>query len=128
MFRFVYHQSHISEKNINRLRAFLEDPDEGVRIMADVVIRVAVIRPFKRKRVKYLVKVNQALAKEFVETFFPGGWVEMQDDGYNENSPLEGLSDGPSEVVDSHGWSRNIGLEPQDFVPEDTGSRPGENA
>lgn len=100
MFR-LYDQSRISEKNINRLRALREDPDQGVRTMAGLLIKVAAIRPFKRKRLKCLVKVDQALAKEFVETFFPGAWIEIQDDECNENSPIEGLSDGPSEVVNS---------------------------
>jgi len=51
---------------MDRLRILLDDPDEAVRNMAYVLIRVAAIRPYKRKRLKYLVKVDRTLAKEFV--------------------------------------------------------------
>ncbi len=72
MYHFIFHQSHISEKNMDRLRVLLDDPDEGVRNMAYVLIRVAVIRPYRRtaqiphrrKRLKYLLKVDRMLAQD----------------------------------------------------------------
>src|SRR3989442_3400182 len=84
MYHFVFHQSHISEKNMDRLRVLLDDSDEGVRNMAYVLIRVAEIRPHRRKRLKYLVKVDRTLAKEFVDVFLAGEWIDMEHDDYNE--------------------------------------------
>ena len=77
MYHFIFHQSHISEKNMDRLRVLLDDPDEGVRNMAYVLIRVAAIRPYKGKRLKHLLKVDRTLAQDFVETFLGGEWIDV---------------------------------------------------
>ena len=82
MYHFIFHQSHISEKNMDRLRVLLDDPDEGVRNMAYVLIRVAAIRPYKRKRLKHLLKVDRTLAQDFVETFLGSEWIDV---GYTDD-------------------------------------------
>jgi hypothetical protein len=63
---------------MDRLRVLLDDPDEGVRNMAYVLIRVGAIRPYRRKRLKYLLKVDRMLAQDFVETFLGGEWIDME--------------------------------------------------
>jgi len=78
MYDFVFDQSHISEKNMDRLRVLLDDPDEGVQNVAFVLIRVAAIRPYRRKRLKYLLKVDWTLAQDFVETFLGGEWIDVE--------------------------------------------------
>ena len=90
------HQSHISEKNVARLRVLLDDPDEGVRKMAYVLIRVAAVRPYKRKRLRYIVKVDRTLAKEFVEMFFGDEWIDAPPDPFYEELSLDRHEDDES--------------------------------
>ena len=98
IYHFVFHQSHISEKNMDRLRILLDDPDEAVRNMAYVLIRVAAIRPYKRKRLKYLVKVDRTLAKEFVDVFLAGEWIDVEHDDYDEGLSFEAPGGGDRSI------------------------------
>jgi hypothetical protein len=93
MYHFALHQSHISEKNIDRLRALLDDSDEDVRTMAYVLIRVAAIRPSRRKRLRYIVQVDQSLAKEFIEIFFGGEWIDPRYETYDEPMSFDTVGD-----------------------------------
>ena len=63
---------------MDRLRVLLDDPDEVVRNMAYVLIRVAAIRPYKRKRLKHLLKVDRTLAQDFVEAFLGAEWIDAE--------------------------------------------------
>ncbi len=49
LFGFVM-QSHISDKNLKRLKLLTEYPDAEIRKMAELLIRVGAIAPYKRKR------------------------------------------------------------------------------
>jgi hypothetical protein len=97
MYRFV-HQSHISKKNVARLRVLLDDADEGVRNMAYVLIRVAAVRPYKRKRLRYIVKVDRILAKEFVEMFFGDEWIDAPPDPFDQELSLGRHEDDESSI------------------------------
>jgi hypothetical protein len=104
MYRFV-HQSHISEKNVARLRVLLDDPDDGVRTMAYVLIRVAAVRPYKRKRLRYVVKVDRMLAKEFVEMFFGDEWIDAPPDPFDEQLSFDRNEDDENSICLSSGES-----------------------
>ncbi len=94
----MFHQSHISEKNMDRLRVLLDDSDEHVRNIAYVLIRVAAIRPYKRKRLKYLVKVDRTIAKEFVETFLEGEWIDVEYAEHDGEAPFEDFEGGDRSI------------------------------
>ena len=52
-------QSHISAKNLERLKILAESGDEEVACLARVVREMAEIRPYKRKRLRFLAKEPQ---------------------------------------------------------------------
>jgi len=97
MYGFV-HQSHISEKNLARLRVLLDDSDDGVRNMAYLLIRVAAVRPYKRKRLRYIVKVDRTLAKEFVKLFFGDEWIDGPPNPFDEQLLFDRNEEGESSI------------------------------
>jgi hypothetical protein len=64
---FLFHQSHISAKNVDRLRQHTQSPGPAVASTAAVVLQVAVIAPYKRKRLRTLRHVRPDLIKALVE-------------------------------------------------------------
>ena len=49
-------QSHISQKNIERLGILTRHTDHGVRRLAVLVLEVARVKPHKRRRLKFLAQ------------------------------------------------------------------------
>ena len=49
-------QRRISPKNISRLKALCNSPDEDVRRQAATVLGVAQLNPHKRRRIRYLAR------------------------------------------------------------------------
>ena len=54
-------QSHISAKNLQRLKILAETSDEQIACLASVVLEVGEIRPYKRRRLKILAKEHKDL-------------------------------------------------------------------
>jgi len=54
-------QSHISAKNLERLKILAESSDEEIACLAGVVLEVGEIRPYKRRRLKILAKEHKDL-------------------------------------------------------------------
>ena len=67
IFNFL-NQSHISKKNINRLQELIESPDEKVSYLAGIVLEVAMVKPYKKKRLKILAKERRDLLEKLGET------------------------------------------------------------
>jgi len=61
-------QSHISDKNMSRLRKLTASPNEQVAELAGVVLEVAEIRPYKKRRLKELARKNRDLLRKLDET------------------------------------------------------------
>jgi hypothetical protein len=61
-------QSHISDKNVSRLRRLAASPNEQVAELAGVVLEVAEIRPYKKRRLKELARKNRDLLRKLDET------------------------------------------------------------
>ncbi|MHB9071749.1 MAG: hypothetical protein ACYC54_15425 [Sedimentisphaerales bacterium] len=53
IFNFL-HQSHITEENISRLRKLVISPYGQIAELAGIVLEVAKIKPYKKKRLKEL--------------------------------------------------------------------------
>ena len=51
-------QSHISDKNILRLQVLSESKDSRIAQLASLVLQVARIKPFKKRRLKVLAQQN----------------------------------------------------------------------
>jgi hypothetical protein len=54
-------QSHISSKNMERLKILVESSDQEVASLAGVVLEIGEIRPYKRRRLKVLAKEHKDL-------------------------------------------------------------------
>ena len=61
-------QSHISKKNIARLEHLIESPDKEVACLAGIVLEVAKVKPYKKKRLKVLAKERRDLLEKLDET------------------------------------------------------------
>ena len=85
---FLFHQSHISAKNVDRLRQHTQSPDPAVANAATVVLQVAVIAPFRRKRLRLLRHARPDLVEALVELnllpFTPKEYPVDLDDGTSE--------------------------------------------
>ncbi len=54
-------QSNISMKNISRLQKLVCSQDKQIAELAEIVLEVALIKPHKKRRLKFLVKENRVL-------------------------------------------------------------------
>lgn len=67
IFRYL-RQSHISPKNVSRLKELTEGPNEEVAALASLVLEVASVRPHKKRRLKILAKERRDLLERLEET------------------------------------------------------------
>lgn len=61
-------QSHISEKNVARLKILIESPTPHIAEMADIVLQIAQIKPHKRRRMHVLAQKRPDLLQRVNET------------------------------------------------------------
>ncbi len=67
IFRFM-RQSHISEKNVVRLEQMVKSENPHVAGLAAIVLRVARVKPYKTRRLKFLAQRHPALLRELEGT------------------------------------------------------------
>ena len=61
-------QSHISDKNVSRLRKLAVSPNENIAEIAEIVLEVAEFRPYKRKRLQEIARKRRDLLQKLEET------------------------------------------------------------
>ncbi len=61
-------QSHISDKNIARLKELTESSNERIAEHAALVLEIARIKPYKRKRLKVLARTRRDLLEKLEDT------------------------------------------------------------
>ena len=61
-------QSHISEKNVSRLKNSAVSPNEGIAELAEIVLEVAEVRPYKKRRLKELARNRRDLLHKLDKT------------------------------------------------------------
>ena len=61
-------QSHISDKNVSRLRELAVSPNEHIAELAGIVLEVAEIKPYKKRRLKGLARKRRDLLYRLEET------------------------------------------------------------
>jgi hypothetical protein len=67
----IYHfleQSHISDKNVTRLQVLAASPSDEVAEHAAIVLEVAVVKPYKRRRLKFLASHHRDLLEKLIRT------------------------------------------------------------
>ena len=60
IFNFL-RQSHISDKNVSCLKQLYESPDKEVSKLAGIVLEVAKVKPYKKRRLKVLTRERRDL-------------------------------------------------------------------
>lgn len=63
IFRFL-EQSHISARNVARLRLLAASPHPRTAELAGVVLEVAAVKPYKKRRLKFLSKDHRELLEK----------------------------------------------------------------
>ena len=66
-------QSHISQKNLDRLGILTRHADPGVRKLANLVLDVATAKPHKKRRLKFLAQNHRDLLVRLKEAY--GGYL-----------------------------------------------------
>ena len=61
-------QSHISEKNVKRLKQFVDSESDKIAKLANIVLEVADVKPYKRRRLKVLARERRDLLQKLEET------------------------------------------------------------
>ena len=61
-------QSHISDKNVSRLRKLAKSPNEQIAELAGIVLEVAEIKPYKKRRLKEIARKRRDLLHKLDET------------------------------------------------------------
>ena len=61
-------KSHISDKNVSRLRKLAKSPNEQIAELSGIVLEVAEIKPYKKRRLKELARKNRDLLRKLDET------------------------------------------------------------
>ena len=62
------HQSHISDKNVSRLRHLAESSNARIAELAGIVLEVAEVKPYKKRRLKVLARQRRDLLHKLDET------------------------------------------------------------
>jgi hypothetical protein len=61
-------QSHISKKNVDRLTILVEIDNEKIAEFAGIVLEVAQVHPYKKRRLKFLARERRDLLVKLDET------------------------------------------------------------
>ena len=61
-------QSHISEKNVARLKKLTKSDNSKVAGLAAVVLKVAEVKPYKTRRLKFLAKMHPEIMRDLEKT------------------------------------------------------------
>ena len=61
-------QPHISEKNVARLKTMTKSENSRVASLAAVVLKVAEVKPYRTRRLKFLAKMHPEILRNMEET------------------------------------------------------------
>jgi uncharacterized protein (DUF4415 family) len=65
-------QSHISARNVSCLKKLVQSNNKEVAELASIVLEVAEVKPYKKRRLKVLVQKRRDLLRKLKET--GAGW------------------------------------------------------
>jgi hypothetical protein len=61
-------QSHISDKNVRRLKQLVDSESDKIAKLANIVLEVADVKPYKKRRLKVLARERRDLLEKLGET------------------------------------------------------------
>ena len=114
LYRFL-RQSNISTKNLARLGVLRNSPEPGTAKLAKLILHIAVAKPHKKKRIKFLARNRRDLIDRMVEI----GLLEPRvPEDYEPTEPYDDEPDESDNWPDTLNWKGNwIGhSEEYDFV------------
>ena len=65
-----FQQTHISRKNVSRLKVLAASSNEDISKLANIVLEVSQITPYKKRRLKILAHKRAELLKKLEEASF----------------------------------------------------------
>ena len=85
-------QSHISEKNVVRLRKLVKSNNPQVASLAEIVLEVARVKPYKTRRLKFLAKKHPELLRKLQDTglIFAHSWDWEPREAFAQSDSDEG--------------------------------------
>ena len=96
-------QSHISERNVDRLKAMTKSENSRVASLAAVVLKVAEVKPYKTRRLRFLAKMHPELLRDLEETDLiighTGGWESLEILPHDAENSLTSLTEDPSSEI-----------------------------
>lgn len=93
IFRFM-RQSHISEKNVARLEQMVKSENPHVANLAAIVLKVARVKPYRTRRLKFLAHRHPELLQELEDTglvlahSWDSGIAELPDQANSEGTEI----------------------------------------
>jgi hypothetical protein len=85
IFRFMS-QSHISEKNVARLEQMMKSENPQVASLAAIVLKVARVKPYRTRRLKFLAQRHPELIQELEDAGLVPAQRWVQEDADSEIS------------------------------------------
>ena len=82
-------QSHISEKNVARLKKLTKSDNSKVAALAAVVLKVAEVKPYKTRRLKFLAKMHPEILRDLEKTGLIGAYTREWEgsESFAEDAP-----------------------------------------
>ena len=101
LFRFLK-QSHISEKNVIRLGQIAKSDNPQVASLAEIVLEVARLKPYKTRRLKFLAQKHPELLRKLENTglIFAHTWDWRTREVFAQSNSEE------AEVIVPEDWER----------------------
>jgi hypothetical protein len=81
-------QSNLSARNIGRLKTLVSHTDSEVQSLASLVLEVALVHPYKRRRWRHLAAHHRDLLNRAVELLGPGFFDQVLLDYGDTGGPL----------------------------------------
>ena len=60
-------QSHISKKNVKRINKLKDSENEEIKMLANLAFEISIVKPYKKKRIKFLMENHIDLFSRFME-------------------------------------------------------------
>jgi hypothetical protein len=94
-------QSHISEKNVARLKRLTKSGNSQVSSLAAIVLKVAEVKPYKTRRLKFLAKMHPEILRDLEKTglisAYAGEWEGSEIFAEDAAASLSSFTGDPSD-------------------------------
>ena len=86
-------QSHISKGNVARLKTMTKSGNSRVASLAAVVLKVAEVKPYKTRRLRFLAKMHPDILRKLEETgLIPSHTRDLESTGTLTQNAVDSLS------------------------------------